>query len=55
MFSRVCLVSVGGSEGFWATAGYRAHREIEVAGSYGPQAVYMSKSVEVDQLAASPR
>ena len=55
MFEHVCLVSVGGSESFWAAAGYRAHREVAVDESYGPQAVYMSKSVEVDQLAAHPR
>ena len=55
MFERVCLVSVGGSEGFWAAAGYEAHREVAVEASYGPLAVYMSKPVEVDQLAAHPR
>lgn len=55
MFAGICLVSVGGSEGFWAAAGYRARREVPVPEAYGPQAVYMSKPVEVDQLAAYPR
>jgi ornithine decarboxylase len=55
MFERVCLVSVGGSEGFWLAAGYEVHREVAVDESYGLQAVYMSKPVEVDQLAAHPR
>jgi diaminopimelate decarboxylase/GNAT superfamily N-acetyltransferase len=55
MFEHICLVSVGGREGFWAAAGYRAHDEVAVDGSYGSQAVYMSKPVEVDQLAAHPR
>ena len=58
MFAQTCLVSVGGSEGFWAANGYTARPEVTVADSYGPQAVYMSKPaqpVEVDQLAAYPR
>jgi ornithine decarboxylase len=58
MFAQICLVSVGGSENFWAAAGYAARREVPVAVSYGPQAVYMSKPaqpLEVDQLAAYPR
>jgi ornithine decarboxylase len=57
-FAQICLVSVGGSEDFWAAAGYTARREVAVADSYGPQAVYMSKPaqpVEVDQRAAYPR
>jgi ornithine decarboxylase len=48
MFEHVCLVSVGGSEGFWAANGYQAHREVAVAESYGNQAVYMSKPVHVE-------
>lgn len=55
VFEGICLVSVGGSEGFWEAAGYRARPEVPVAEAYGPQAVYMSKPVEVDQLAAYPR
>jgi ornithine decarboxylase len=54
MFEEVCLVSVGSSAGFWAAAGYRERREVAVAEAYGPQAVYMSKPLEVDQLATYP-
>jgi len=55
MFEHICLVSVGGREDFWTAAGYRAHDEVAVDESYGSQAMYMSKPVEVDQLAAHPR
>ena len=55
VFEEVCLVSVGDSEDFWAAAGYRERREVTVAETYGPQAVYMSKPVEVDQLVTHPR
>ncbi len=44
MFAQICLVSVGGSESFWAAAGYTARRAVPVAVSYGPQAVYMSEA-----------
>ncbi|HEX4788613.1 MAG TPA: type III PLP-dependent enzyme [Actinospica sp.] len=47
MFEHICLVSVGGNEGFWASAGYTARREIAVAESYGAGSVYMSKPVRL--------
>jgi diaminopimelate decarboxylase/GNAT superfamily N-acetyltransferase len=50
MFEHICLVSVGGREGFWAAAGYRAHHEVAVDESYGSQAMYMSKPLEVARL-----
>ena len=55
MFEHVSLVSVGGSLGFWAAAGFTAHPEVAVTETYGAQAMYMSRQVEVDQLAAYPR
>jgi len=55
MFERVSLVSVGGSQGFWTAAGFTKHPEVAVTETYGSQAMYMSRQVEVDQLAAYPR
>jgi hypothetical protein len=55
MFETVGLVSVGGSQGFWAASGFRARAEVAVPEEYGTQAMYMSKPAEVDQLAAYPR
>ncbi len=51
---RISLVAVGGSARFWAAAGFVPHPEVKVPG-YGPGAVYMSKPVEADPLAACPR
>lgn len=48
MYERISLVAVGGSASFWAAQGFRPHAEVEVSASYGPDAVYMSKPVEVD-------
>ena len=45
MFERICLVSVGGSEDFWAAAGFEARHDVEVAEDYGARSVYMTKPV----------
>ncbi|MFE2377978.1 GNAT family N-acetyltransferase [Streptomyces sp. NPDC059398] len=42
---RISLVSVAGSEPFWSANGYAAHRDVALPGSYGADAVYMSKAV----------
>ncbi|NDZ82249.1 GNAT family N-acetyltransferase [Streptomyces sp. SID10853] len=42
---RISLISVAGSETFWSANGYAAHRDIALPGSYGANAVYMSKAV----------
>ncbi|WP_406277757.1 GNAT family N-acetyltransferase [Embleya sp. NBC_00896] len=42
---RISLIAVGGSETFWSTNGYKAHHEVELPSSYGPNAVYMSRAV----------
>lgn len=42
---RISLISVAGSETFWSANGYAAHRDIALPGSYGTNAVYMSKAV----------
>jgi ornithine decarboxylase len=49
MFEHICLVSVGGNEGFWASAGYTARHEIAVAESYGAGSAYMTKPVHVEK------
>jgi ornithine decarboxylase len=51
----VGLVSVGGSDGFWAAAGFEVRPGVPVPEGYGERSVYMTKAVEVDQLAAYPR
>ncbi|WP_405780109.1 GNAT family N-acetyltransferase [Streptomyces sp. NBC_00859] len=42
---RISLISVAGSETFWSANGYAAHRDVALPGSYGTNAVYMSKAV----------
>ncbi|MGW1188061.1 GNAT family N-acetyltransferase [Streptomyces sp. NPDC002559] len=44
-YEEVSLVAVRGSDTFWAAHGYRAHREVRPPTSYGPGAVYMSRTV----------
>jgi diaminopimelate decarboxylase/GNAT superfamily N-acetyltransferase len=55
MFERISLAAIDGAASFWAAAGFRARPEVAVPDSYGPNAVYMSKSVEVDRRATYPR
>ncbi|MBR7829106.1 GNAT family N-acetyltransferase [Actinospica sp. MGRD01-02] len=55
MYERISLVSVEGSESFWAAAGFHAEPAAHPPAGYGDRAVYMSKSVEVDRLAPYPR
>jgi ornithine decarboxylase len=55
MFETIGLVSVGGSRGFWAASGFEIRDDVAVPEGYGGEPVYMSKSVEVDQVAAYPR
>jgi ribosomal protein S18 acetylase RimI-like enzyme len=45
-YERISLISVAGSETFWSANGYNAYREVELPGSYGANAVYMSKAVQ---------
>ncbi|MFI7245013.1 GNAT family N-acetyltransferase [Streptomyces qinglanensis] len=53
--ARISLVSVGGSEGFWAARGFVPHPRIVSAGSgYGAGAVYMSKPVRAPGAASAP-
>lgn len=44
-YERISLVAVGGTAGFWSAHGYRAHREIALPAGYGPDAVYMSRTI----------
>ncbi|WP_329459094.1 GNAT family N-acetyltransferase [Streptomyces sp. NBC_01497] len=44
-FERMSLVAVGGSDTFWAGNGFTAHQGIVPSGSYGADAVYMSRTV----------
>lgn len=45
LYERISLVAVAGSATFWSGRGYRAHSEVALPGSYGTDAVYMSKAV----------
>ncbi|MDX6354860.1 MAG: hypothetical protein QOF98_1763 [Streptomyces sp.] len=47
-YERISLVAVAGSAAFWSAKGYRAHHEVALPGSYGTNAVYMSKAVPED-------
>ncbi|MEV4319686.1 GNAT family N-acetyltransferase [Actinocrispum sp. NPDC049592] len=40
---RISLISVQGSQGFWASAGFTAFPEVALPSSYGNDAMYMSK------------
>ncbi|MGW6914787.1 GNAT family N-acetyltransferase [Kitasatospora sp. NPDC054939] len=42
-YERLSLVAVGGSHVLWSPLGYRAHPEVGLPGSYGTDAVYMSR------------
>lgn len=53
-FETISLVAVGDAAGFWAAAGFTAHDDMVVPGEYGTQSTYMTRAVEVDQLAAHP-
>ncbi|MCC3766747.1 GNAT family N-acetyltransferase [Streptomyces sp. UNOC14_S4] len=44
-YERISLVSVGDNEEFWSARGFTRHPEVVPPGSYGTQAVYMSKPV----------
>ncbi|WP_171169710.1 GNAT family N-acetyltransferase [Streptomyces sp. I05A-00742] len=45
---RISLVAVGGSEGYWSARGFTPHREVGPPDGYGPNAVYMSRTVPAD-------
>lgn len=45
-YERISLVAVGGTESFWAGHGYRPEPGVELHGSYGDGAAYMSCPVE---------
>lgn len=44
-YEQISLVSVGGTTGFWSAHGYRAHPEVSLSRTYGPDAVYMSRVI----------
>jgi ornithine decarboxylase len=44
-FSRVSLVSVGGSGAFWTRHGFDPRPEVPAPAGYGPGATYMSRSL----------
>lgn len=44
-YERISLVAVGGSATFWSANGYLGHPEVALPGSYGADAVYMSRAV----------
>ncbi|MFL6112611.1 MAG: GNAT family N-acetyltransferase [Catenulispora sp.] len=52
-FETIGLVAVGAAPGFWAASGFAPQPDVAVSESYGTQAMYMARAVEVDQLAAS--
>jgi ornithine decarboxylase len=45
-YERVSLVSVAGTASFWAACGFRPHPEVTLPGSYGSDAVYMSRALK---------
>jgi ribosomal protein S18 acetylase RimI-like enzyme len=44
-YRRISLVAVAGSDTFWSSNGYRAHPGLALPGSYGADAVYMSRAI----------
>jgi diaminopimelate decarboxylase/GNAT superfamily N-acetyltransferase len=48
LFERISAVAVGGAETFWSANGFHAHRGADIPPSYGADAVYLSRSVEVE-------
>lgn len=45
-YEQISLVSVGGSDGFWSARGFRSRPEVAVTSQYGPDARYMTLSLE---------
>lgn len=45
-YERISLISVGGTAAFWLSRGFSPHPEVAVPGSYGPDAVYMSRDLD---------
>ncbi|MFD4024065.1 GNAT family N-acetyltransferase [Streptomyces sp. NPDC058576] len=48
-YERISLIAVGGSKNFWSASGYEPYGEVELAPSYGANAVYMSMALHGDQ------
>ena len=44
-YERISLVAVSGSATFWAANGFRGHPEVALPTSYGPDALYMSRTI----------
>ncbi|MEV8441873.1 GNAT family N-acetyltransferase [Actinosynnema sp. NPDC051121] len=44
-YEQISLVAVGGTTGFWSAHGYRAHPEVSLSRTYGPDAIYMSRVI----------
>lgn len=44
-YERISLVAVAGSDTFWSAAGFQPDADVEVPGTYGENAVYMSKPI----------
>jgi GNAT superfamily N-acetyltransferase len=44
-YDQISLVAVAGTETFWSANGFTARHGVVAAGSYGPNAVYMSRAL----------
>lgn len=44
-YERISLIAVAGSDTFWSANGFDTHPEVSLPESYGPGAVYMSRSI----------
>jgi ornithine decarboxylase len=45
-YEQISLVTVGGSDSFWSARGFRPRPEVAVTAQYGPDATYMTLSLE---------
>lgn len=53
-FQTISLVAVGARTDFWAAAGFVPRTNVVIDESYGTRSTYMTKALEVDQLAVRP-
>lgn len=53
-YEQISLVAVGGSDGFWSARGFRPRPEVAVTAQYGPDARYMTLSLESPVSLESP-
>ncbi|MCX4677181.1 GNAT family N-acetyltransferase [Streptomyces sp. NBC_01433] len=53
-YERISLIAVEGNESFWSANGYHPHPHVTLPGTYGTDAVYMSRTLHGGRAEKSP-